>query len=169
MTEELNPAAVKLITQFIAGKIMPFEDLLEDSSVLLDEGIYNSISYLCHDACHDLSIVLADAFEYDSILMLTDNMGIPVHSGLYLESRSLILDGNGIHCANDALAHWKHIGYASAMKTVKIEDLAFFSDPDDFQCEIVVSHFNLIADYVENNELLLPCSKTFTPDDFSLG
>ena len=53
MTEKLNPAAVKLIKQFLAGRIMPFDDLIEGSSVQLDEGIYESIFYLCHDACHD--------------------------------------------------------------------------------------------------------------------
>lgn len=153
MPTALCPSAQILVDRFVAGQSKPFVDLVENREEFMKADLYSSVSMLNHDACHDLSIALAEASNHDSILLFTDDVGLPIHSALFSKEKSLILDGNGINKVKEALKHWKHIAGATRTRAIAIEDLAMFSDPSEDQVDYVISEFNKIADFISEHGL----------------
>lgn len=115
-----------------------------------DEDELGSVTeYLCHDACHDLSIALAVRFSHDSILLIKDKDGFPVHSALYLGSIDSTIDGNGVATKESMIQDWSdRLGQPATASEVGVEDLALLSGIDEDSVSFVLGEFDLIAEFI---------------------
>ena len=85
-----------LVRMFLRKELSGVPSQIHKHRTYDEDELGNVTEYLCHDACHDLSIALAVRFSHDSILLIKDKDGFPVHSALYLGSIDSTIDGNGV-------------------------------------------------------------------------
>lgn len=152
-----TPAAwlsgIALAETFLRGDMPTFNEPLEAvPDALAHSDIEGCVMMLAHGDCHDLSIALADAVGVKEVGVVVDKAGIPIHSGLLNEATDQLLDANGVHRTADVLAFWSPLAEGPCkLITMDVEDMCFYSQPDDDTADHVLSHFALIADYVESH------------------
>ncbi|WP_455233210.1 hypothetical protein [Geopseudomonas aromaticivorans] len=141
-------AGLDLARRFLAGELAPVDQLLEETDLPVE--VAHAVELLAHDACHDLAIALAESFGVIELVVIVDQLGMPVHSGLLNPNLSLMLDANGVHTLEASCAYWSgRIDAACRHRVMAIEDLAVFSDPDEDQVVYVLDEFARVAQHLE--------------------
>lgn len=153
-------AGVALAKAFMRGEIEPFPEPIEDSERFVAlSGVYSAqnaaiesaVMELAHGACHTLTTALSGALGLDSVLIITDTSGMPVHSGLYQRERGLIFDANGAHRIEDSLIFWSRLaGSKCAATEMDVDDLCSLSGCDEDEAAIALEDFDLIAGFIQS-------------------
>lgn len=148
-----------LVSEFIEDRISPFKKELENSTVFLNmlheqsemsATIESAVMELCHGSCHQLTIGLADLFEIQECLLITTEVGIPIHSALL--NKNKILDGNGIHEIENSLKFWSSITREKCIyRIIEIEELCGFIGFDEESYQMAVEDFEYIAEFILKN------------------
>lgn len=157
---------------FLRGDIAPFDGPIENSQAFVDlvdkwsergATIESAVMELAHGSCHALTLALATKLDLETIAVIRGAGGMPVHSAIHDPAESLILDANGVHRIEDALAFWESL--AGGRCTISYEEpemLAAFYDCDEDEQNIALEDFNVIAEFA-TQEII--CSHAFTQAD----
>lgn len=152
---------MQFVKDFLSGRVAPFETPIEDTDAFVElssmstersANIESAVMELAHGSCHALSIALSLGNEETPILVLVNPAGLPIHSGLYNQSRDLVLDANGVHRTEQLVAFWSRIAREPLQqKIMKVEELMFFYDVDDDEIDITLEDFGYVIDFIEND------------------
>ncbi len=157
---------------FMRGEIEPFAEAIEDSDALaeaVDEGseeaafIESAVMELGHGACHALTLALVKELKLETVVVIRGAGGMPVHSAIHDPSRELILDANGVHDMEDAIAFWEDV--TGERCTYSYEDpdmLEAFYDCDEDEMALAIEDFGIIAEFAKE-EILSEEIETSSP------
>lgn len=156
-------SGIDLAQKFLAGELKAFERPIEDTQEFADLSITYSeknssieaaVMELSHGSCHDLTYALADALGLKTVIAIVDEAGMPVHSGLYNDAAKLMLDANGVHTIDVAMAFWSGITRQQcAARPMELDDLYDICGSDEDAAEIALEDFSLIAEFVQETFL----------------
>lgn len=156
-------SGIDLAQKFLAGELKAFERPIEDTQEFADLSITYSeknssieaaVMELSHGSCHDLTYALADALGLETVIAIVDEAGMPVHSGLYNDAAKLMLDANGVHTIDGAMAFWSGITRQQcAARPMELDDLYDICGSDEDAAEIALEDFSLIAEFVQETFL----------------
>lgn len=159
--------AIDFAQKFLAGELTAFERPIEDTEAFAklseafsekNASIESAVMELAHGSCHDLTIGLADTLSQQTVIAIVDESGIPVHSGLYNSAAQLLLDANGVHTVEGAVAFWSGITrQRCSARQMDVEQLYFFSGCDESSAEVALEDFSLIAEFIQKE--LMPAAK----------
>lgn len=157
-------SGIDLAQRFLAGELKAFERPIEDTqefaalSEIYSEknaSIESAVMELAHGSCHDLTIGLAEALSQETVVAIVDEAGMPVHSGLFNSAAQLILDANGVHSLEAAVAFWSGITRQKcSARLMELDDLYDISGCDEDAAEIALEDFSLIAEFVQEAFIL---------------
>lgn len=146
---------------FIEGKVSAFPSPIEDMDAFAELSqicsaenmdIESSVMEYAHGSCHALTLALAEAIQVDQVMVWRSADGLPVHSGLWCQSRSLILDANGVHRLEDAHAFWAQLaGEPLTAEVVPLSHLVFFYSIDEDEVALALEAFESIFDFIEQH------------------
>ena len=143
---------------------MAFERPIEDTEAFANlSGAYSvknasiesAVMELAHGSCHDLTISLADALSQQTVIAIVDEAGMLVHSALYNSAAQLLLDANGVHTVDAAVAFWSGITRQQCnARQMDVEQIYHISGCDEESAEVALEDFSLIAEFIQ--EELMP-------------
>lgn len=168
-----------LAQSFLRGEIAPFDEPIENSdafATLCDTysetsaNIESAVMELAHGSCHALTLALAEALGLDTVLIIRDRAGMPVHSAIHDEDEALILDANGVHRVEDALSFWSQLaGSPCRANAEDPEMLEAFYDCDEDERALAMEDFDLIAAFAQEESISQTCSHEMAGADLTLG
>jgi hypothetical protein len=167
----MNPG-IDLAQKFLAGELTAFELPIEDTQAFAalsetysekNASIQSAVMELAHGSCHDLTYALADALGLETVIAIVDETGMPVHSGLHNDAAKLMLDANGVHTIDGAVAFWSGISRQQcAARPMELDDLYDICGSDEDAAEIALEDFSLIAEFIQ--EALISVDQTFSTE-----
>jgi hypothetical protein len=164
-------SGIDFAQKFLAGEVKAFDLPIEDTQAFAalseaysekNASIESAVMELAHGSCHDLTIGLADALGQQTAMSIVDETGMVVHSGLYNSATQQMLDANGVHAIEAAVAFWSGITRQScSARLIEVEELYDISGCDEDAAEIALEDFSLIADFIheELTPAVEPASK----------
>ncbi|WP_274644566.1 hypothetical protein [Pseudomonas serbica] len=154
-------SSIDFAQKFLAGAVKSFDLPIEDTQAFAklsetysekNASIESAVMELAHGSCHDLTIGLADALSQEAVIAIVDDAGMPVHSGLYNSAAQLILDANGVHTIEAAVAFWSGITrQPCSARLMEVDELYGISGCDESSAEIALEDFSIIADFIQEN------------------
>lgn len=151
--------AIDFAQKFLAGELTAFERPIEDSPAFAklseaysekNASIESAVMELAHGSCHDLTIGLADALSQQTVIAIVDEAGMPVHSALYNSAAQLLLDANGVHTVEGAVAFWSGITRQQcSARQMDVELIYDISGCDESAAEVALEDFSLIAEFIQ--------------------
>ena len=159
--------AIDFAQKFLAGELTAFERPIEDTEAFAklsqayserNSSIESAVMELAHGSCHDLTIGLADELSQQAVIAIVDETGMPVHSALYNSTAQLLLDANGVHTVERAVAFWSGITRQQcSARQMDVEQLYFISGCDESAAEVALEDFSLIAEFIQQE--LMPTAE----------
>ena len=93
-----------------------------------------------------------------AVIAIVDETGMPVHSALYNSTAQLLLDANGVHTVERAVAFWSGITRQQcSARQMDVEQLYFISGCDESAAEVALEDFSLIAEFIQQE--LMPTAE----------
>lgn len=162
-------SAIDFAKKFLSGELTAFEHPIEDTEAFAqlsatyserNSSIDSAVMELAHGSCHELTFALADALNQSFVIAIVDEVGMPVHSGLYNSAVQLMLDANGVHTVVKAVEFWSGITRQQcSAKQIEIDQIYYLSGCDESMAEQALEDFSLIVDFIEKDLLAPPATK----------
>lgn len=182
VTEPCQPddrPGLALAQSFLRGEIAPFDDPIENSAAFAalcdtyserSANIESAVMELAHGSCHALTLALVAEFELETVLVIRDRAGKPVHSAIHNPDEMLILDANGVHSIEDDLAFWSQLtGQICTASVEEAEMIEAIYSCDEDEMALALEDFDMIAEFAQNEIISKTCADEIAGPGIALG